>query len=119
MHFFSCFLQAQSDVQSRVEHIEVLELELFQCNQEIEQLKEERQVKAEETVRAQTVICSFFTKYFTTLQSIMNAKLSKHRFWHCHENGLIKMIQTIDTPQPIGECQVNFPLSEFINQDNP
>ena len=31
----------------------------------------------------------------TTLQSVMNAKLSKHRFWHCHENGLIKMIQTI------------------------
>ena len=25
----------------------------------------------------------------------MNAKLSKHRFWHCHENGLIKTIQTI------------------------
>ena len=31
----------------------------------------------------------------TTLQSIINAKLSKHRFWHCHENGLIKAIQTI------------------------
>ena len=27
-----------------------------------------------------------------TLQSVMNAKLSKHRFWHCHENGLIKTI---------------------------
>ena len=25
----------------------------------------------------------------TTLQYVMNAKLSKHRFWHCHENGLI------------------------------
>ena len=25
----------------------------------------------------------------------MNAKLSKHKFWHCHENGLIKTIQTI------------------------
>ena len=25
----------------------------------------------------------------------MNAKLSKHRFWHCHENGLIKTIQMI------------------------
>ena len=25
----------------------------------------------------------------------MNAKLSKHRFWHCHENGLIKTFQTI------------------------
>ena len=25
----------------------------------------------------------------------MNAKLSKHGFWHCHENGLIKTIQTI------------------------
>ena len=32
---------------------------------------------------------------FITLQSVMNAKLSKHRFWHCHENGLIKTIQTI------------------------
>ena len=25
----------------------------------------------------------------------MNAKLSQHEFWHCHENGLIKRIQTI------------------------
>ena len=25
----------------------------------------------------------------------MNAKLSPQRFWHCHENGLIKTIQTI------------------------
>ena len=32
---------------------------------------------------------------FTTLQSVMNAKLSKQRFWHCHENSLIKTIQTI------------------------
>ena len=31
----------------------------------------------------------------TTLQSTMNAKLSKHRFWHCHENGRIKTIQMI------------------------
>ena len=31
----------------------------------------------------------------TTLQSIMNAKLSLQGFWHCHENRLIKMIQTI------------------------
>ena len=31
----------------------------------------------------------------TTLQSMINAKLSKQRFWHCHENGLIKTIQTI------------------------
>ena len=26
---------------------------------------------------------------------MINAKLSKHRFWHYHENGLIKKIQTI------------------------
>ena len=32
---------------------------------------------------------------YTTLQSMMNAKLSKHRFWHCHKNVLIKTIQTI------------------------
>ena len=31
----------------------------------------------------------------TTLQSMMNAKLSPHMFWPCHENGLIKTIQTI------------------------
>ena len=31
----------------------------------------------------------------TTLQSLLNAKLSKHGFWHCHENGLIKTIQSI------------------------
>ena len=26
---------------------------------------------------------------------MMNARLSKHMFWHCHENGLIMTIQTI------------------------
>ena len=31
----------------------------------------------------------------TTLQSIVNAKLSLQGFWHCHENRLIKTIQTI------------------------
>ena len=34
-------------------------------------------------------------KPYKTLQSIMNANLSQHRFWHCHENGLNKTIQTI------------------------
>ena len=31
----------------------------------------------------------------TTLQSMMNAILSLRGFWHCHENGHIKTIQTI------------------------
>ena len=31
----------------------------------------------------------------TTLQSMMNTKLSKQRFGHCYKNGLIKTIQTI------------------------
>ena len=31
----------------------------------------------------------------TTLKSMMNAKLSRHGFWPCRENGLIKKIQTI------------------------
>ena len=35
----------------------------------------------------------------TTLQSIMNAKVSQHRFWHCHESRLIKTIETLP-PQP-------------------
>ena len=34
-------------------------------------------------------------KEATTLQSMMNAKLSKQRFWHCYKNGLIRTIQTI------------------------
>ena len=38
---------------------------------------------------------SNMTKVCTTLQSMINAKLSKQRFWHCHENGLIKTIQMI------------------------
>ena len=37
---------------------------------------------------------AFYIK-FTTLQSMMNAKLSLHRLWPCHENGLVKTIQTI------------------------
>ena len=54
--------------------------------------------------------------WYTTLQSIMNAKLSKQRFWHCYENGPIKTIQTI----PIGACQVSFPLLRIRkNQDKP
>ena len=31
----------------------------------------------------------------TTLQCVMNTKISLHRFWPCQENGLIKTIQTI------------------------
>ena len=45
----------------------------------------------------------------TTLQSLMNVKLSKQRFRHCYENGLIKTIQN-DTPQPISEFQVDYHL---------
>ena len=33
----------------------------------------------------------------TTLESMMNVKLSPRGFYHCHENGLIKTIQTIPT----------------------
>ena len=40
-------------------------------------------------------LCKLFQKTLTTLQSVMNTKLSKQRFWHCHENRLIKTIQTI------------------------
>ena len=49
------------------------------------------------------------TLHTTSLQSKMNVKLGKQRFWHCHENRLIKTIQTIP-PQPMCECQVDFPL---------
>ena len=33
--------------------------------------------------------------FTTTLQSLMNTKLSKHRFWLCRENRLIKTILSI------------------------
>ena len=33
---------------------------------------------------------SAFSLVRTTLQFTMNVKLSKQRFWNCHENGLIK-----------------------------
>ena len=42
-----------------------------------------------------SAIASEIESRSTTLQYVMNAKFSKHRFWHCHENGLIKTIQTI------------------------
>ena len=35
------------------------------------------------------------TNRHTTLQSLMNTKLSQHRLWPSHETGLIKTIQTI------------------------
>ena len=44
-------------------------------------------------LRYSTTVSVF--SYITTLQSIMNAKLSQHRFWRCHENGLIKTIETV------------------------
>ena len=45
-------------------------------------------------------------KVYTTLQSMMNAKLSLHGFWHCcQEKG-----NQDDTPQPISEFQVGLPL---------
>ena len=41
------------------------------------------------------IVCLQSALLSTTLQSKMNAKLSKQRFWHCYENGLIKTIQMI------------------------
>ena len=38
---------------------------------------------------------STFDTSLTTLQCLMNTKFSPHRFWPCHENELIKTIQTI------------------------
>ena len=39
--------------------------------------------------------CVGALKVSTTLQSMMNVKLSLHGFWHCHENRLFNTIQTI------------------------
>ena len=35
------------------------------------------------------------TKENVTLQTLMNTKLRQHRFWPCHDDGLINTIQTI------------------------
>ena len=45
--------------------------------------------------KCQTRIQLSARKGDTTLQSMMNAKRSPHRFLYCHESGLIKTIQTI------------------------
>ena len=45
----------------------------------------------------------------TTLQSKMNAKLSKQRFWHCYENGL-KTIQMI--PHNLRWVSSHLPFTE-------
>ena len=50
--------------------------------------------KIEKNVYEPCTYCKYDPKV-TTTQSIMNAKLSHHRFWHFHENSLIKTIQMI------------------------
>ena len=45
--------------------------------------------------RLNLLLTQVFKKLGTTLQSKMNAKLSKQKIWHCHENGLIETIQLI------------------------
>ena len=52
-------------------------------------------VPAKQTLKFISTFSSQFLKVNTTLQSMMNTKLSKQRFRHCYENGLIKTIQTI------------------------
>ena len=46
---------------------------------------------------------------YTTLLSIMNAKLIQQRFWHRYENGLINTILKILHSLHTCECQVGFP----------
>ena len=65
-------LKAQEDVQSRMEHIDCLEKELSNTNVVIEELRKEKQIKAEESVKAQmvgiftlTLFLSFFVFIFT------------------------------------------------------
>ena len=52
-------------------------------------------LRAARHIDARRKITNICALPFTTLQSMMNAKLSKQRFWHCHENGLVKTIQRI------------------------
>ena len=59
-----------------------------------------KKYEAKTQLRAKKIACVaehvyMVSKYPTTLQSLMNAKVSQHKFWHCHENGLIKTIKMI------------------------
>ena len=49
----------------------------------------------ENSVKSENDFKNDIKKTSTTLQSIMNDKLSPHRFWPCYANGLIKTIQKI------------------------
>ena len=57
----------------------------------------------------------------TTLQSKMNAKLSPQRFWACHENELIKTIQTIPHNPYVSfkSASLNCGLRFILVQPNP
>ena len=55
-------------------------------------------------------VSGVYGRPYTALQSMMNAKLSPHRFWPFHENGLVKTIQTIPHNLYVCEFQVGFPL---------
>ena len=54
----------------------------------------------------------------TTLQYMMNSKLSQHRFWTCHENG--RLIRTIQTAPQKNLCEFQVSISLLwirTNQD--
>ena len=62
--------------------------------------KESRPSKTETTYNDQPLVRQGRRNWLnlipgTTLQYMMNVKLSKQRIRHCYENGLIKTIQTI------------------------
>ena len=46
-------------------------------------------------ILSHTLTQALISSGITTLQSMMNAKLSPQRFWPCREYGLIKTIQMI------------------------
>ena len=55
----------------------------------------------------------FFKELLTTLQYMMNIKLSQQRVWHCHENGLAKSLARIPNHMYLCESQLlKFPFTE-------
>ena len=57
----------------------------------------DRQCRDNSSVHSKFGMCknSVVVTQTTSLQSSMNTKLSPHRFWPSHENGLIKTLQMI------------------------
>ena len=106
---YSCFQKAVEWQSERLSVLWKTIMSFPHCHPLVSQQRERMGQGVEKEIRSsishlhQRIICPSYQtirqsglwKGHTTLQSLMNTKLSPHRFWPCHESGLIKTIQTI------------------------